>query len=144
MQAHATWGSTKARANVFGADTFHYPNCAQQFFQYNQGRPGKQEPGDKGTKLWRGLEDFIADRLAAAQSKRCIVVTGPIFDAPKSKLVGGKPRVDLEGKGTADPTFGGVKIPKMFYKIVCVVRTGSWRRRRSSSRRRTISRRSRG
>lgn len=124
MQAHATWGPTPAKANVVGADTFHYPNCAPQFFQYNQGHPDKQEPGDKGTKLWRGLEDFITDRLAAASNKRCIVITGPIFDAPKSTTVGGKPKVNLKGNRSPDPTFGGVKIPKMFYKIVCVVRSG--------------------
>jgi endonuclease G len=124
MQAHATWGSTSDKANVFGADTFHYPNCAPQFHQYNQGRPDKHEPGDKGTKLWRGLEDFISDKFASGQNRRCMVITGPIFDAPKSPIVDGRPHVNLKGKKAPDPKFGGLKIPKMFFKIVCVVRSG--------------------
>jgi endonuclease G len=124
MQAHATWGESVERANIVGADTFHYPNCAPQFFQYNQGHPDVQAPGDKGTKLWRGLEDFVADRIASAQNKKCVIITGPIFNAPVSKMENGQPKVNLAGKSSPDPTFGGVQIPKMFYKIVCAVKSG--------------------
>jgi endonuclease G len=60
------WGeATEAlEANL---DTFHWTNCAPQYFQFNQ-RP----------QLWQGLEDFILFHTDQ-EDVRATVFTGPVF-----------------------------------------------------------------
>ena len=47
------------------------------------------------------------------------VINGPIFDAPLcTPHSDGRLRLDLTGKRVPDGTFGGVRIPKMFFKVI--------------------------
>ncbi len=105
----ATWGKTVEEAKRNGDDSFHFTNCAPQFFKFNQ-----------GAKLWLGLEEFVLSQ--AIDGKRKVsVLNGPIFDgplAPAGKLP--KP----SDKKSADPKFGGLAIPKFFWKVMVVVRSG--------------------
>jgi endonuclease G, mitochondrial len=104
------WGDSRAEAKRNGDDSFHWTNCTPQHHLFNQ-----------GSKQWRGLEDFATDLFAAATG-RCCVFNGPIFDAPVSRMdKNGQRVVSLRGARQADPTFGEVKIPKLFFKIVACV-----------------------
>lgn len=101
----ATWGKTVPEAKRHGDDTFHFTNAAPQFYRFNQGK-----------KLWLGLEEFVLDQLAEDQRKAC-VLNGPVFDGPEA-LDDGLP--DPSADRQADPTFGGVQIPKFFWKLMVV------------------------
>jgi endonuclease G, mitochondrial len=103
----AQWGANKKVAKRNGDDTFHWTNCAPQHWQLNQGR-----------KRWLGLEDYVIATFAKDTGRAC-VVNGPVFDAPLShKAEGGHVVPDLDGKRHKDPTFGGVPIPKLFFKVI--------------------------
>jgi len=105
----ATWGKTVEEAKKHGDDSFHFTNCSPQFFKFNQ-----------GAKLWLGLEDFVLSQ-AIVGKRKVSVLNGPIFDgplAPKGKLP--KPA----GKKSVDPKFGGLPIPKFFWKVMAVVKGG--------------------
>jgi endonuclease G len=105
----ATWGATVAEAKRNGDDSFHFTNCSPQFFKFNQ-----------GAKLWLGLEEFVLRQAVDGQSKLS-VFNGPIFDgplAPAGKLP--KPA----GKKSADPKFGGLPIPKFFWKVMIAAKGG--------------------
>ena len=104
-----TWGKTVAAAKQHGDDTFHFTNAAPQFFAFNQGK-----------KLWLGLEDFVLSEVVADKRKAC-VINGPVFDGPLAPEDG---RPDGRDPGRRDPTFGGVAIPKYFWKLMVIVRSG--------------------
>lgn len=99
----ATWGDTVAAAKQHGDDSFHFTNCSPQFFSFNQGK-----------QLWAGLEDYTRDVLLEGEEKG-IVMNGPVFDGPDAE------ESDLpnpSGRPHKDPSFGGVQIPKYFWKIL--------------------------
>ena len=99
----ATWGKTVAEAKEHGDDSFHFTNATPQFFSFNQGK-----------QLWAGLEDFTRDVLLKGEEKG-IVMNGPVFDGPDA---GDDALPDPSGRAHKDPTFGGVGIPKYFWKIL--------------------------
>ena len=99
----ATWGDSVAEAKEHGDDSFHFTNCSPQFFTFNQGK-----------QLWAGLEDYTRDVLLKDEEKG-IVMNGPVFDGPDAD---GADLPDPRGKPHQDPTFGGVSIPKYFWKIL--------------------------
>lgn len=102
----AQWGNTDDIASRNGNDSFHFTNCAPQYYLYNQ-----------GTKKWLGLEDYVVMQFAGGE--KASVFNGPVFDAPLSRIDNnGRLHLQLGGKKHRDPTFGGVAIPKMFFKIV--------------------------
>jgi endonuclease G len=105
----ATWGEDEAQAKEHGDDTFVFTNCTPQFWAFNQGR-----------KLWLGLEEFVLDQLEAGKRRAC-VINGPVFDGPEAPT-GGMP--DADGLSKRDPTFGGVAIPKYFWKLMVIERGG--------------------
>jgi endonuclease G len=99
----ATWGDTVDEAKEHGDDSFHFTNCSPQFFSFNQGK-----------QLWAGLEDYTRDVLLKDEEKG-IVMNGPVFDGPDANDAD---LPDPAGRPHADPEFGGVKIPKYFWKIL--------------------------
>jgi endonuclease G len=99
----ATWGDSVDEAKEHGDDSFHFTNCSPQFFSFNQGK-----------QLWAGLEDYTRDVLLKDEEKG-IVMNGPVFDGPDADDAD---LPDPAGKPHPDPTFGGVKIPKYFWKIL--------------------------
>lgn len=99
----ATWGDTVDEAKEHGDDSFHFTNCSPQFFSFNQGK-----------QLWAGLEDYTRDVLLKDEEKG-IVMNGPVFDGPDAD---GGDLPKPSGKPHKDPTFGGVQIPKYFWKIL--------------------------
>jgi endonuclease G len=99
----ATWGDTVAEAKEHGDDSFHFTNATPQFFSFNQGK-----------QLWAGLEDFTRDVLLNNEEKG-IVMNGPVFDGPDAD---GTDLPNPSGKPHKDPSFGGVQIPKYFWKIL--------------------------
>ncbi|MFN7982485.1 MAG: DNA/RNA non-specific endonuclease [Vicinamibacterales bacterium] len=102
-----TWGKTVDEAKAHGDDTFHFTNCTPQFWSFNQGK-----------QLWAGLEDYTRD-IVLKDKSRMIVMNGPIFDGPDAALpVPSDPP-------HPDPVFGGLKIPKYFWKLMVVVRNGA-------------------
>ncbi|QPF88426.1 DNA/RNA non-specific endonuclease [Bradyrhizobium genosp. L] len=99
----ATWGDTVDEAKEHGDDSFHFTNCSPQFFRFNQGK-----------QLWAGLEDYTRDVLLKDE-KKGIVMNGPVFDGPDAD---GSDLPSPAGKPHKDPRFGGVQIPKYFWKIL--------------------------
>lgn len=99
----ATWGKTVADAKEHGDDSFHFTNATPQFFSFNQGK-----------QLWAGLEDFTRDVLLKGEEKG-IVMNGPVFDGPDAD---DDALPNPSGRPHKDPTFGGVGIPKYFWKIL--------------------------
>lgn len=99
----ATWGDTVAAAKEHGDDSFHFTNCSPQFFSFNQGK-----------QLWAGLEDYTRDILLEGEEKG-IVMNGPVFDGPDAD---GSDLPNPAGRPHKDPSFGGVQIPKYFWKIL--------------------------
>src|SRR5262249_14110634 len=104
----ATWGKTVDEAKAHGDDSFHFTNCTPQFSAFNQGK-----------QLRAGLEDYTRD-LVVQDRRKMIVMNGPIFDGPDAAL-GGLPSASAPSH--PDPTFGGVKIPKYFWKLMVIVRS---------------------
>lgn len=106
----AQWGRDDSLATRNGNDSFHFTNCAPQHWRFNQ-----------GAKRWLGLEDHVVSRFAGGQ--RASVFNGPVFDAPVSKMSpDGRLRPSLLGASHKDPTFGGIAIPKLYFKIVACAR----------------------
>lgn len=99
----ATWGDSVAAAKEHGDDSFHFTNCSPQFFAFNQGK-----------QLWAGLEDYTRDILLEGEEKG-IVMNGPVFDGPDAH---GSDLPNPSGRPHKDPSFGGVQIPKYFWKIL--------------------------
>ena len=99
----ATWGASVDEAKEHGDDSFHFTNCSPQFWSFNQGK-----------QLWAGLEDYTRDELLKRRDKG-VVINGPIFDGPDATN-GDLP--DPSGRPRKDPVFGGVAIPKYFWKIL--------------------------
>lgn len=99
----ATWGNSADEAKEHGDDSFHFTNCAPQFWSFNQGK-----------QLWAGLEDYTRDELLKRRDKG-VVLNGPIFDGPDAD---GADLPDPSGKPHKDPIFGGLAIPKYFWKIL--------------------------
>jgi endonuclease G, mitochondrial len=62
------------------------------------------------------LEDFVLSQLEEDQRKAC-VFNGPIFDGPEAPEDSLPNPSDPQKK---DPTFGGVGIPKFFWKLMVV------------------------
>lgn len=99
----ATWGQDVEDAKEHGDDSFHFTNCSPQFFSFNQGK-----------QLWLGLEDYTRNVVLKGKDKG-IVMNGPVFDGPDAED-GELP--NPSGRSRKDPTFGGVSIPKYFWKIL--------------------------
>ncbi len=109
------WGATDREAKRNGDDSFHYPNCSPQHWQFNQ--------NNKASGIWFRLEDAAIDDLGDG-GKLCLI-NGPVFDAPVSKAgADGRLRLNLKGARAKDPVFGGVKIPKQFFKVIAYVKKG--------------------
>lgn len=102
------WGDTEDLAKRNGDDSYHYTNCAPQHWAFNENR--------KISGLWNRLEVYAATKLSNG-GKLCII-NGPIFDAPLcTPGPDGRLQLNVNGKRVADKTFGGVKIPKQFFKL---------------------------
>src|SRR5262249_10152127 len=86
-----------------GDDSFHFTNCSPQFWSYNQGK-----------QLWAGLEDYTRNTLLQ-NSERGIVMNGPVFDGPDAEEDN---LPDPDDNSSKDPLFGGLSIPKYFWKIL--------------------------
>jgi endonuclease G len=109
----AQWGKTAKESKRNGDDSFHWTNCTPQHWQLNQGK-----------KRWLGLEDYVIQGFAEGASRAC-VINGPVFDAPLStRGPDGRPIPNLKGKAHADPIFGDVAIPKLFFKVVACLKDG--------------------
>jgi endonuclease G, mitochondrial len=103
------WGADARQAKRNGDDSFHYTNCAPQHFAFNQNRTV--------SGLWNRLEVSALEQLSSGD--RVIIINGPVFNAPASKVwPDGKLRLQLTGARKKDPTFGGVAIPKLFFKLI--------------------------
>jgi len=109
----AQWGETGEIAKRNGDDSFHYPNCAPQHWQFNQNA--------RVDGIWFRLEEAATNEISGGG--RLCIINGPIFDAPLSVPgQGGKLMPNLRGTKVPDGTFGGVKIPKQFYKVIAYVK----------------------
>ena len=105
---HLQWGDTDAIANRNGNDSFHFTNCTPQHYQFNQ--------NSKANGLWFATEDEVLKRTEAT---RLCVINGPVFNAPTSTLLAdGLWRLNPTGERVKDPIFGGVQIPKQFFKVI--------------------------
>lgn len=103
----AQWGANPEQAKRNGDDSFHWTNCSPQHWKFNQ-----------GAKRWLGLEDYVVQGFAGRRGRACII-NGPVFDAPWSTVGDdGQLGIAVHGAPADDPTFGGVPIPKLFFKVV--------------------------
>jgi endonuclease G, mitochondrial len=110
------WGASDKTAKRNGDDSYHYTNCTPQHWQFNQ-----NSRASAATGIWFRLEDAAVASLADGATRLC-VINGPVFDAPLCKAgTDGRLRLDLKGRRVADETFGGVKIPKQFFKVIAYV-----------------------
>src|SRR3954462_11315519 len=110
------WGPDDETAKRNGDDSYHYTNCTPQHWQFNQNNRASAATG-----IWFRLEDAAIASLADGATRLC-VINGPVFDAPLCKAgTDGRLRLDLKGKRVPDATFGGVKIPKQFFKLIAYV-----------------------
>jgi endonuclease G len=110
------WGASDKTAKRNGDDSYHYTNCTPQHWQFNQNNRASAATG-----IWFRLEDAAIASLADGATRLC-VINGPVFDAPLCKAgTDGRLRLDLKGKRVPDETFGGVKIPKQFFKVIAYV-----------------------
>jgi len=110
------WGPSDATAKRNGDDSYHFTNCTPQHWQFNQ-----NSRATPATGIWFRLEDAAIASLADGATRLC-VINGPVFDAPLCKAgTDGRLRLDLKGKRMPDEAFGGVKIPKQFFKVIAYV-----------------------
>jgi len=103
------WGDDEDGAKRNGDDSYHYTNCSPQHWQFNQ--------NNKASGLWFRLEESAISTLS--RGRRLCLINGPVFDAPLcTPGSDGLMRLNLKGKRVPDGTFGGVKIPKLFFKVI--------------------------
>ena len=103
------WGQTLEEAKRNGDDSFHFTNCAPQHFAFNQ--------LNDASGLWNRLE-VLAIRGLTDAPNLCLI-NGPVFDAPDSERNGNQIlRLRLDGTRRPDPKFGGVAIPRMYFKVI--------------------------
>lgn len=103
------WGKDDEEAKRNGDDSYHYTNCAPQHYAFNQVRDI--------SGLWNRLEVSALEHLSSG-NKIC-VINGPVFDAPESDFGDdGMPLLRLNGARKKDQTFGGVAIPKLYFKLI--------------------------
>ena len=103
------WGGDDDEAKRNGDDSYHYPNCAPQHWQFNQ--------NNKASGLWFRLEEMAI--VAGGGKRKLCVINGPVFDAPISTAgADGLLRLNVGGTSVDDGTFGGVAIPKQFFKVI--------------------------
>lgn len=103
------WGADDVEAKRNGDDSFHFTNCAPQHFAFNQNR--------KINGLWNRLEVSALQQLSTGD--RICVINGPVFDAPESKLdADGTMRLQLKGARKRDRALRGVRIPKLYFKLI--------------------------
>lgn len=103
------WGEDDVKAKRNGDDTYHYSNCAPQHWQFNQ--------NSKANGIWFRLEESALKTLS--QGERLCLINGHVFDAPLGTLAAdGLIRLNLKGKRITDGKFGGVQIPRMFFKVI--------------------------
>jgi endonuclease G len=115
------WGADADEAKRNGDDSYHYTNCAPQHWQFNQ--------ASRASGIWFRLEDAAIESLAGGATRLC-VINGPVFDAPRSKAAtDGQLHLDLKGKRVPDGTFGGIRIPKQFFKLIAYMAGGELRAR---------------
>jgi endonuclease G, mitochondrial len=101
------WGDDDQLAKRHGDDSYHYTNCAPQHWAFNQ--------NNKAHGIWFRLEEQAAQ---ASNGEPFSVFNGPIFDAPRSSEgADGVLRLAPRGKRIKDGTFGGVQIPKQYFKV---------------------------
>jgi endonuclease G len=112
------WGADDDEAKRNGDDSYHYTNCSPQHWQFNQ--------NNKASGLWFRLEESAIKTLS--RGARLCVINGPIFDSPLC-LAGsdGLLRLNLNGKRVKDGTFGDVRIPKMFFKVIAYAKDNKLR-----------------
>ncbi len=111
----AQWGRNDEEAKRNGDDTYHFTNCAPQHWQFNQNH--------KASGIWFRLEESAVQTLS--DGGRLCVVNGPVFDAPFCVPGSdGRLRLNLKGTRVPDGTFGGVQIPKQFFKVIAYDRNG--------------------
>jgi endonuclease G, mitochondrial len=104
------WGAGEDEAKRNGDDSYHYTNCAPQHWQFNQ--------ASRASGIWFRLEDAAIESLAGGATRLC-VINGPVFDAPACKAAtDGQLHLDLKGKRVPDGSFGGIRIPKQFFKLI--------------------------
>lgn len=105
---HLQWGTTPELAKRNGDDSFHFTNCAPQHWQFNQ--------NSKANGLWFATEDEVLKRT---DTNRLCVINGPVFNASASTQgADGLWRLNPTGDRVQDPVFGGVAIPKQFFKVI--------------------------
>lgn len=105
---HLQWGHTDEEAKRNGDESYHFTNCSPQHWQFNQ--------NSRLNGLWFATEDEVLKLTAA---KRLCVINGPVFEAPRSRQEpDGQWRLDPNGERAPDPVFGGVAVPKQFFKII--------------------------
>ncbi|HEY7241766.1 MAG TPA: DNA/RNA non-specific endonuclease [Burkholderiales bacterium] len=110
------WGADDKTAKRNGDDSYHYTNCTPQHWQFNQNNRASAATG-----IWFRLEDAAIASLADGATRLC-VISGPVFDAPLCKAgTDGRLRLNLKGKRVPDETFGGLKIPRQFFKVIAYV-----------------------
>lgn len=104
------WGGDDKEAKRNGDDSYHYPNCAPQHWQFNQ--------NNAASGIWFRLEEYAASPKFS-DGKKLTIINGPIFDAPLSTPgQGGLWKLNPSGKRAKDLVFGGVAIPKQFFKVM--------------------------
>lgn len=105
---HLQWGRNEQEAKRNGDDSYHFTNCSPQHWQFNQ--------NNRMNGLWFATEDEV---LKLTEAKRLCVINGPVFNAPNShREPDGQWRLDPGGERALDPVFGGVSVPKQFFKII--------------------------
>lgn len=97
------FGDSFADVQMANGDTFHATNCSPQVKDFNRDGFGFNGP-------WGKLENDILD---AAETERCIVFSGPVFDEN-----------DREFHGRDDFGDTRVKIPARYWKMI-VTRDGA-------------------
>jgi endonuclease G len=103
------WGTTEAEAKRSGDDSFHFTNCAPQHYAFNQ--------VNEINGLWNRLETMAVRDLT--QSPNLCIINGPVFNAPLSAIEDDQIKgLRLNGPRKPDPVFGGVAIPRMYYKLI--------------------------
>lgn len=114
------WGDSEEEAKRNGDDSYHYTNCAPQHWQFNQ--------NNKASGLWFRLEEAAIGQLG--KGPRLCVINGPVFGAPLCLPgPGGRLRLNLKGKRVRDGVFGGVRIPRLFFKVIAYAVGGALRAR---------------